>query len=35
MHPNGKLVNKKSGMGEFAITDNEGNLIKFSQKIEG
>lgn len=33
IHPNGKLENKEYGMREFAILDNDGNLIKFGQPI--
>ena len=34
IHPNGKLEDKPYGMKEFAILDEDGNLIKFGQKIE-
>ena len=34
IHPNGKLENKPYGMREFAILDNDGNLIKFGQEID-
>lgn len=33
VHPNGKLENKPYGMREFAILDNDGNMIKFGQEL--
>jgi len=32
VHPNGAMDNKPWGMREFAILDNDGNMIKFGQK---
>lgn len=34
VHPNGKLEEKPWGMKEFAITDEDGNLIRFGRNIE-
>lgn len=34
VHPNGKLRNHPHQMREFAILDEDGNLIKFGQPIE-
>lgn len=34
IHPNGKLEDKPYGMREFAILDNDGNLIKFGQELK-
>ncbi|WP_299521580.1 VOC family protein [Winogradskyella sp.] len=34
IHPNGILEDKPYGMREFAILDEDGNLIKFGQEIE-
>jgi catechol 2,3-dioxygenase-like lactoylglutathione lyase family enzyme len=34
VHPNGKLERKPWGMLEFAILDNDGNMIKFGQQIK-
>ncbi|WP_422105702.1 bleomycin resistance protein [Winogradskyella sp.] len=33
IHPYGKLEDKPYGMREFAILDEDGNLIKFGQEI--
>lgn len=33
IHPNGKLKNHAHGMREFAILDEDGNLIKFGQEL--
>lgn len=32
IHPNGKLKNHPHGMREFAILDEDGNMIKFGQE---
>ena len=34
IHPNGKLEDKEYGTREFAVLDEDGNLIKFSERIE-
>ncbi len=34
IHPNGQLEDKPYGLREFAILDEDGNLIKFGQEIE-
>lgn len=33
VHPNGPLANQPWGMREFAILDDDGNMIKFGQNI--
>jgi hypothetical protein len=33
IHPNGTLQNHPYGMREFAILDNDGNMIKFGQPL--
>ncbi|MBR9845019.1 MAG: VOC family protein [Algicola sp.] len=33
IHPNGILEDKPYGMREFAILDNDGNMIKFGQEL--
>ena len=33
IHPNGILEDKLYGMREFAILDNDGNMIKFGQEL--
>lgn len=33
IHPNGKLEDKPWGMREFAILDEDGNLIRFGQNL--
>ncbi len=33
IHPNGTLEDKPYGMREFAILDNDGNLIRFGQEL--
>ncbi len=33
VHPNGPLENKPWGMREFAILDEDGNMIKFGQEL--
>lgn len=34
IHPNGKLEDKPYGMREFAILDNNGNMIKFGEELK-
>lgn len=34
IHPNGKLEDKPYGMREFAILDDDENLIKFGQELK-
>lgn len=33
IHPNGKLKDHAHGMREFAILDEDGNMIKFGQEL--
>ncbi|WP_340203135.1 bleomycin resistance protein [Ascidiimonas sp. W6] len=33
IHPNGRLEDKPWGMREFAILDEDGNMIKFGQEL--
>ena len=33
IHPNGKLEDKPWGMREFAVLDNDGNMIKFGEAL--
>ena len=33
IHPNGKLEDKPYGMREFAILDEDGNMIKFGEEL--